>query len=240
MSGFTHSTTVDGQELGLYAEFPDGAGPFPVVVVIQHAAGVDEFIVAMVARLAQAGYGAVAPQLYHRLTETGPPLEMLKQLRDDEVIADVNAAIDWLATRPVVDVERMGIMGFCMGGRVSYMMAAVNPRLRAAVAYYGGNIMKSWGDDGLPTPFERTADIGCPLLFHFGAEDANPSPEDMQALDRELARHGKPHEFHSYPGAGHAFMDFTSPARYRELADRLSWPRTLQFLARCLGAGGRR
>ena len=85
--------------------------------------------------------------------------------------------------------------------------------------------------------FERTADIGCPLLFHFGADDANPSPEDMQVLDRELARHGKPHEFHTYPGAGHAFMDFTSSARYREMADRLSWPRTLQFLARYLGGG---
>ena len=63
--------------------------------------------------------------------------------------------------------------------------------------------------EGGASPFERTSEINCPLLFHFGEEDANPSPEDMQKLDAELTRYNKAHEFYTYPGAGHAFMDFT-------------------------------
>lgn len=234
MSEFTHQTQVGTETMGLYARFPDAQGAVPGMVVIQHAPGVDEFIRTMVDRLADAGYAAVAPQLYHRLTEQGPPLEMMKKLRDTQVIADVNATVDWLRAQPAVDPARIGIIGFCMGGRVSYMMAAVNPHLKAAVVYYGGNIMLPWGDD-VPAPFARTADIRSPILFHFGAEDTNPSPDDMQRLDAELIRHGKHHEFYSYPGAGHAFMNFSMPERYREGSSRVSWPRTLGFLARCLG-----
>ncbi|MCH8351059.1 MAG: dienelactone hydrolase family protein, partial [Chloroflexi bacterium] len=83
------------------------------------------------------------------------------------------------------------------------------------------------------SPFELTSGINCPVLFHFGEIDANPSPEDMAKLDAELTRLGKPHEFYSYPGADHAFMDFTGPRYHRE-ADEASWPRTLQFFAKHL------
>jgi carboxymethylenebutenolidase len=72
-------------------------------------------------------------------------------------------------------------------------------------------------------------------LFHFGADDTNPSPNDMQKLDTELTRLGKPHEFFAYPDAGHAFLNFVNPQRYREDASLASWPRTLDFLARQLG-----
>jgi len=130
-----------------------------------------------------------------------------------------------------VDAERLGIIGFCMGGRVSYLMAAANPHLKAAVAYYGGNIMVPWGEG--PAPFERTGEIHCPLLGFFGEDDANPSPADMRKLDTELTKHGKEHEFHSYPGAGHAFMNRRGE-RYRADADRASWPKTLAFFAKHL------
>ncbi len=112
-------------------------------------------------------------------------------------------------------------------------MAAADHRLKASVAYYGGNIMVPWGE-GVPAPYARTADIGCPLLFHFGDDDSNPSPADRVKLDTELTRHGKPHEFYTYPNAGHAFMNFTNPERYREAAAEASWPRTLEFLGRHL------
>ena len=220
--------------MGLYARLAAHQQPAPGVVVIQHASGVDEFTRTMVDRLADAGYAAAAPELYHRLTEQRPPLEMMKLLRDVEVIDDVNAAVDWLGVQAGVDAARVGIVGFCMGGRISYLMAAANLRLKAAVAYYGAGIMRSWGD-GMPSPFARTAEIGCPLLFHFGADDSNPSPEDMRALDEELTRCCKPHDFYSYPGAGHAFMNFTSAERFREGASQLSWSRTLEFLSRHLG-----
>jgi carboxymethylenebutenolidase len=121
-----------------------------------------------------------------------------------------------------------------MGGRIAYLMATVNPAFKAAVAYYPGNTFRAWGRD-LPAPFERSADLYCPLQGHFGADDKNPSPEDMQKLDAGLNRLAKPHEFYSYPDAGHAFMDNTKES-YRRHAEEAAWPRTLEFLGRCLSA----
>lgn len=219
--------------MAVHVGVPPTTGRSPAVVVIMHAPGVDTSIHSIVERLADAGYVAAAPDLYHRQEEGGAPLERMARLKDREVIADVTATVDFLSAQPTVEPARLGIMGFCMGGRVAYLMAAAEKRLKAAVVYYGGNIMVPWGEDIGP-PFARTAEIGCPILFHFGDEDGNPSPADRVKLDAELTRHGKPHEFFTYPNAGHAFMNFTNPERYREAAAEASWPRTLEFLERCL------
>jgi carboxymethylenebutenolidase len=191
----------------------------------------------MTKRLADAGYVAAAPELYHR---DGPECAddtraRSMRLRDRNVITDVNATVSFLQKHSAVAPARVGIIGFCMGGRVVYLMAAANPELKAAVAYYGGNIFRAWGRD-TPSPFERSGEIHCPLLGHFGAEDKNPSPEDMRKLDAELSKFAKPHQFYSYDNAGHAFMDHTKES-YRRQADEASWPRTLDFLKRHLGSG---
>lgn len=233
MPAFWERTTVDGAEMPLYVSVPEGAGPFPGVVVIQHQGGVDTFVQEMAQRLASAGYVGVAPDLYHRdgpnCPDDGPTRRA--RLRDVTVIKDVNATVDFLQGHREVDGERLGIVGFCMGGRVAYLMAAANPNFKAAVAYYGGNIMVPWGDG--PAPFARTAEMHCPLLGLFGEEDANPSPADMRTLDAELTKHSKVHEFHSYPGANHAFMN-RHGTRYHAEADRDSWPKTLAFFAKYL------
>lgn len=219
----------------LHVSLPEGSGPFPAVVVAQHQGGVDDFIQAMAKRLAQAGFAAAAPELYHR---DGPdssddPKTRSMRLRDKNVIIDVNSAISFMQRHEAIAPAQLGIMGFCMGGRIAYLMAAANPELKAAVVYYGGNIFRAWGRD-LPSPFERTAQISCPLLGHFGVDDKNPSQEDMRKLDAELTKLNKPHEFYSYENAGHAFMDHTKES-YRRQADESSWPRTLNFLKRQLG-----
>ncbi|MEJ2450967.1 MAG: dienelactone hydrolase family protein [Gammaproteobacteria bacterium] len=85
-----------------------------------------------------------------------------------------------------------------------------------------------------PSPFSLTERLNCPILYHFGDDDTNPSPEDRQKLEQELTRHGKEHEFYTYAGAGHAFMNFDNADRYREEAARTSWPRTLDFFKRKL------
>jgi carboxymethylenebutenolidase len=233
MPSFWESIKVDGSDMRLYVSVPSGTGPFPAVVVIQHQGGVDDFIEEMTQRVASAGYAAVAPDLYHRdgpdCKDDGPTRRA--RLLDVNVIKDVNATVDFLRGHRSVDAERLGIIGFCMGGRVAYLMAAANPHLKAAVTYYGGNIMVPWGEG--PAPFDRTAEIHCPVLGFFGEEDANPSPADMRKLDAELTRHGKVHEFHSYPGAGHAFMNRRGE-RYRAEADSDSWPKTLAFFAKHL------
>jgi carboxymethylenebutenolidase len=233
MASFWESIKVDGEDMRLYVSVPDGKGPFPAVVVIQHQGGVDEFIEEMTQRVASAGYAGVAPDLYHRdgpdCQDDGPTRRA--RLRDVNVIKDVNATVDFLKGHRSIDAGRLGIVGFCMGGRVAYLMAAVNPSFKAAAAYYGGNIMVPWGEGR--APFDRTAEIHCPLIGLFGEEDANPSPADMRKLDAELTKHGKVHEFYSYPGANHAFMNKRGN-RYHAEADRDSWPKTLAFFERHL------
>jgi carboxymethylenebutenolidase len=228
-------TESDGNLMRMHVSVPATSTPVPAIVVIQHQGGVDEFVQTMTRRLAEAGYVAAAPDLYHR---DGPDCKddfvtRRSRLGDRRIVNDVNACVAFLQRQESVKRDRVGIVGFCMGGRVVYLMAAANPVFKAAVAYYGGNIFRPWGRD-LPSPFERTAEIHCPLQGHFGAEDKNPSPQDMAKLDSELNKFNKPHEFYSYPSAGHAFMDRTKES-YRRPADAASWPRTLDFFGRHLG-----
>jgi carboxymethylenebutenolidase len=221
----------------MHVRVPAGSGPFPAMVVIQHQGGVDEFIERMTNRLADADYVAAAPDLYHR---DGPDCQddittRRSRLGDRRIINDVNACVAFLQRHGSVDQNRLGIIGFCMGGRVVYLMAAANPVFKAAVAFYPGNTFRAWGR-GLPSPFERIAEIHCPLQGHFGEDDKNPSPQEMAQMKAELMKFNKPHEFFSYPEAGHAFMDSTKES-YRRHADELAWPRTLDFLGRYLVAG---
>lgn len=235
MAGFWESVKVDDGDMRLYVALPERGGPFVGVIVIHGQSGVEDFL-ETTRMLARAGYAGVAPDLFRRdgpdCRDDGPTRRA--RLRDATVIKDVSAVARFLKSHKQVDGARLGIVGFCMGGRVVYLTAAANPDLKAAVMYYGGNIMVAWGDG--PSPFERTAEVHCPVLGHFGEEDDNPSPEDMRKLDAELTRCGKNHEFYSYAGAGHAFANLGSP-KYRARAAEASWPRTFDFFRRYLDRG---
>ena len=217
----------------LYVSLPDDPAPAPGVIVVQGQSGVEDFL-EVTRMIARQGYVAVAPDFYHRdpadCKDDGPTRRA--RLRDTTVIQDVNAAIGFLKAYRQLDAGRLGIVGFCMGGRVVYLMSSVNSDIKAGVMYYGGDTMRAWGSG--PSPFERTADIHCPILGHFGEEDENPSPADMRKLDDELTRYGKVHEFHSYAGAEHAFANLGS-AKYRAHAANASWPRMFDFFAKHLG-----
>jgi len=227
-------TTSDGSTMRMHLSVADGRGPFPGVVVMQHQWGIDEFMQSITARLAQSGYVAAAPDLYHR---DGPEctddvIARRSRLSDRKVIIDVNATVKFLRSQPAVDENRFAIIGFCMGGRIAYLMAAASFEFKAAIVFYGGNIFRAWGRD-IPSPFERTSEIHCALQGHFGADDRNPSPDDMRKLDLELTKYDKKYEFYAYPDATHAFMDHTRES-YRRHADEAAWPRTLEFLIRHL------
>lgn len=209
---------------------PEGPGPRAAVVVICHAGGVDEFVQEMTRRVAQAGYLGAAPDLFHR---QDPADRSPLHLRDTEIIEDVSSTIARLQSDDRVRHDAIGIVGFCLGGRIVYMMAGVSPQLKAAVSFYGGFSLSNRAGD--PPAIDRLAGAYCPILGFFGEDDQNPSPEDMHKLDEQLTRHDKPHAFHAYPNAGHAFMDFTNPQRYREHAAQASWPLTLQFFEQHLG-----
>jgi carboxymethylenebutenolidase len=217
----------------LYLCQPEGAGPVPAIVVIQNQDGVGEFTQEMTRRVAEAGYIGVAPELYHRNTPeiNADHPKRAASRRDAWVINDVNATVDFLRGCVAADADKLGIVGFCMGGRVAFLMAAANPNFRAAVDFYGGGVYKAWGDG--PAPSERAAEIRCPIQGHFGELDKNPPADEMRTLDAELTRLGKLHEFYFYPNAGHAF-NRTGWEGYRADADATSWPRTLDFFRRHL------
>ncbi len=230
MPSFTDKLTVGGSEMDMYAALPDGPGPHPAVVIAFHVGGLDDFDRKMADQLAEAGFVAVVPDLFHRFPQSvmdGPRLDRLGHLQDPDIIADMNAAVDFLTANSSIDSNRLGVTGFCMGGRIAWLMAASNPIFKCTVPFYGGNIMGNWGPGD--TPFSMANNINCPMLFHFGAEDGNPSVADRDTFDAELTRLGKNFEFHTYEGAGHAFMDYTNPDRHHAESAAAAWPRTIDF-----------
>src|SRR5262249_57077141 len=150
---------VDGSPMNLCVSQPDGDGPFPAVVLIQNRNVVDKFMDELTERIGAAGYFGVTPDLYHRdspdCKDDGPTRR--GRLRDRTIISDVNATLDFLNGRTLVDAGRVGIVGFCLGGRVAYLMAAASPRFKAAVSYYGGSIFMAWG--GGPAPVQTNPGV---------------------------------------------------------------------------------
>lgn len=210
----------------IFAEGRDGQ---PGVVVMVHGPGLDHFIETEVRELAAHGFLAASPDVFHRQPDDGTEtMTKVGRLRDAEIIADAREAAAHLRARTDA---KLAILGFCMGGRNAYLLAGAAPELWSAVGvFYGGNIRKGWGE--ITSPFDRTAAIAAPMLGIFGDDDPNPSPADVAAIDAELARHGKRHEFHSYAGAGHAFLNFTNSERHRPAQAADAWRKMLAFLDR--------
>ena len=236
MASSWESAKVDGSDMPLYLSVPASGGPVPGIVVVHGQSGLEGFIKDTTHMLALQGYAAIAPNLYHRdgpdCKDDGPTRKA--RLRDNTIIHDINAAIGFLKNHQQVDGSRLGIVGFCMGGRLVYLMSAASKDLKAGVMFYGSSTMEPYGGEG-PSPFDRTQEINCPIQGHFGAEDKNPSPDDMYKLDRELTKWGKPHEFHTYAKAAHAFVNAGSN-NYRPHAAALSWPKAMEFFSRHLVA----
>jgi carboxymethylenebutenolidase len=233
--------TVDESPMGLYVARPDSPGTVPGIVVIQNKEGVREFTQQMTRRVAEAGYIGVAPQLYHRQGEPETPEETENHKRfrrDTHVLADIQETIGFLRGCGNVDISRLGIVGFCMGGRIAFMMAAATKSFKAAVDFYGGGVYSRWGTER-PAPAELAADISCPVQGHFGELDKNPPPDEMRKLDGELKRLGKAHEFFFYPQCPHGF-NRSDIKGYQQDHDAASWARTIEFFARHLGQARQR
>ncbi|MGH7855299.1 MAG: dienelactone hydrolase family protein [Candidatus Binatia bacterium] len=232
MASSWENVQVDGSKMRVYVSQPESSQPAPAIIVVQGQTGVDDFV-RFSDMVAANGLVAAASDLYHRdpadCKDDAPTRRM--RLRDSTVIQDINATVSFLKANKSVDPARIGIVGFCMGGRIVYLMSSVNPNIKAGVMYYGGDPFSAWGE-GL-SPFDRTKEIHCPIMGHFGEDDKNPSPADMRKLDAELTRLGKLHEFHSYANAAHAFANFGS-GNYREHAATASWPRTFGFFEKHL------
>jgi carboxymethylenebutenolidase len=228
--GKIEQTTVDGNAMDIYLAMPEGKGPFAAVTIMFHRAGIDAFTKDRADRLAQAGFIAAAPDLFHRYPEAENPLE---RIDDIELEADITATIAHLKAKSECN-GTFAILGHCMGGRVAFLGASLDPAYAAAAVYYCGNMFKVWGKGAKP-PFDLLSGVRGRVIGFFGNDDKNPSPEDVDKIDAELTRLRIDHEFHRYDGAGHAFQNFTREDQYREEVEKDSWSKTLVFLKDAIG-----
>ncbi len=232
--------TADGP-MAVATSRPVEGGTRPGVIVIMGGTGVTPNIVSIVDRFAREGYAAAAPDLYHRAGRLRTiPAEKLWEMRDElrangfsdaSNDMDVQATIDYL--RNDLNAGPVGIVGFCLGGRVSLQSAIRASGLSAAAVFYGGFMFP--GDDQ-PEAFSAMRESGTlaiPVVGFFGEEDQNPTPEQARMLDAHLSDLGKEHAFHYYEGAGHAFFGDDSPS-YRPHAAADAWEKTLAFFDRHL------
>jgi carboxymethylenebutenolidase len=231
-----------GDEIEAYLATPLDGGSRGGVVVIHHMPGYDEGSLEITRRFAAHGYLAICPNLYTREAPGADPDDAAATARaaggvpDERLVGDVAGAAAYLRALPGAN-GRIATIGYCSGGRQSFL-AAISLDLAAAVDCYGAFVVGS-PPEGYPvrmTPLaDRVGDLRCPLLGLFGADDKNPSPDEVAELDRLLTEAGKEHEFHVYEGAGHAFFATDRPA-YRPEAAKDGWQRIWDFFGRHLSA----
>jgi carboxymethylenebutenolidase len=230
-----HTVTIEHSPMEILVFEPEGDGPHPGIVVAQHLPVAheglekDPFTIDVGEKFAAAGYTCVIPWIFHWWTPETDIEVKRAEFRDDRCLSDMQATFDFLAGMDSVDENRIGIIGHCWGGRVSWLHACHNPNYKALITLYGGRLKLGMGAGAAP-PIERAAHIPCPVLGVFGNDDQNPSPEDVADLDAALTAGNVKHEFHQYDGAGHGFQDFVNPDRYREKQGTDAWAKIRVFL----------
>jgi carboxymethylenebutenolidase len=231
-----------GDEIEAYLARPSDDGRRGGVVVIHHMPGYDRGTKEIVRRFAELGYDAICPNLYWREAPGAAPDDAAATARaqggvpDQRLVGDVGGAAAHLRSLPSSN-GKVGVVGYCSGGRQS-VLAACNLDLDAAVDCYGAFVVGT-PPEGFPLKVTNLVDqlpnLRAPLLGLFGNEDSHPSPEQVDELDEILTANDKPHEFHRYDDAGHAFFSTDRPA-YRVAAANDGWERITEFFKNHLGA----
>jgi carboxymethylenebutenolidase len=209
----------NGDEIEAYFARPVDEESHPGVVVIHHMPGYDRETKEIVRTFAVRGYQALCPNLFHRYAPGAKSGDAAAAARaaggapDEQAIGDVAGAISHLRSFPNNN-GKIGVIGYCSGGRQTYL-AACTLDVDAAVDCYGGGVVMTPDQlsEARPVaPIDLTPKLACPLLGLFGADDANPSPEHVARMEEELKAHGKTFDFHTYEGAGHAFFSVDRPS----------------------------
>lgn len=222
-----------GARMGGYLARPDDAQRRPAVLVFMEIFGINPHIRAVTERVAAAGYVALAPDFFHR---TGPGAEygydeagfakgmaLLQRLDADEMLADARAALAYLRGRTDVKGDRIGCMGFCIGGHMTYLVACETD-VRAAASFYGGGITAPQGPGGKPSTLGRTPKLQGRLLCLFGERDGFIPLGQVEEIRAALEQTGKRHEIVVYPGADHGFFCDQRPS-YQQAAADDAWRR---------------
>ena len=224
-----------------YFAKPEGDGPFGAVVLIHHMPGWDDWIMEAARKFAHQGLMCIAPNLYFR--EPGSPDDQAAKARadggvsDDQVVGDVEGALAYVRARKDSN-GKVGVMGFCSGGRHAFICAARIPTMNAIVDCWGGSVIVEDPAQLTPkrpvNPIDYAKDIQCPILGIFGNDDKNPDPAQVDKTEAVLKSLGKTFSFHRYDGAGHGFFGSERPA-YRVEQALDGWKKTYAFFHQHLG-----
>lgn len=210
------------QMAGLRAYLAEAPGAAIGVVVIQEWWGLNEHIMEVADRFAEAGILAAAPDLYHGVVTSEPDeaRKAVMELDMDQAVGEIQATADFLLEQE--GIQAAAVVGFCMGGRLSLRMSLVGKRLSAAVAFYGRALDP-----------EQAARVTVPLLGLYGSEDHGIPVESVRAMEHAVT---VPKQFHIYDGAGHAFFNDTRDS-YHPAAAHDAWQRTLGWIRQHAGQG---
>lgn len=229
------------EDIEAYLATPAGDSRRGGVVVIHHMPGYDRSTKEITRRLAELGYDAICPNLYSREAPGAAPDDAAATARaqggvpDERLLGDVAGAAAHLRALDSSN-GKVGVIGYCSGGRQSVLVAC-NLDVDAAVDCYGAFVTGT-PPEGFPIRsnlVDQLPNVRCPILGLFGADDKFPTPEQVKELDEILTAYGKEHEFHSYDGAGHSFFSVDRPA-YRPEAAIDGWQRITAFFGRLLAA----
>jgi carboxymethylenebutenolidase len=215
-----------GSETTAFVALPAGKGPAPAIVVVHEWWGLNAQIRGMARRFANLGYVTVVPDLYHGKVASDPEgaHELSRGLPEERALTDIQATIAWLRAQPRVGKGRIGIVGFCMGGRLAQLAALGSKDLAACAMFYGRP----------ETDPAKLSALKAPFQGHFGMEDQGIGPEQVEALKAGLKKAGKTDaEVFTYAGAGHAFMNETGRSYHADAA-QLAWARTAAFFQKNL------
>lgn len=226
------SLPVNDGSMPAYRAMPAKDGPFPVVLVIQEIFGVHEHIKDICRRLAQLGYLAIAPELYARqgdvskITAMPEIMPIVAKVPDAQVMSDLDSAVAW-AAKNHGDVQRLGVTGFCWGGREVWLYAAHSSQLKAGVAWYGR--IESAKDALKPkNPIDLAADLKAPVLGLYGGQDKGISQESLEHMRAAIKAAKKDSEIVVYPEAGHGFNADYRPG-YNKAAAEDGWKKMLAW-----------
>ena len=232
---------IGSYSMPVYEARPASGSNHPIILVISEIWGVHEWIKDCTRRFAKQGYYAVAPELFQREGGVGQIpniqdiLKIVLAVPRKQVLGDISAATEWAKTRPGVRANRVGVTGWCWGGSTVYQVAATNPDVKAAVAWYGPPA-RPYPDTPSPvTGFDVAKDIKVPFLGLYGETDQGPKPEDAKKLEEMLKHHNKNVEVVIYPGAGHGFFADYRPS-YNAAAAADGWKRCIALFDKVLKA----
>jgi carboxymethylenebutenolidase len=205
---------------------PSGKGPFPALIVVHEWWGLNDWVKDQASKLADQGYAALAVDLYRGKVATTPDEahQIMRGVPEDRAKRDLNAAFEYLASQSNVKKDRIGAIGWCMGGGYALDVALQEPTLAATVINYGH----------LATDPEALKKINAPILGLFGAQDKGITPEDVHKFEQAMTQLGKKIEIKEYDDAGHAFENPNNKQGYREADAQDAWKRTVDFLSATL------